>query len=208
MSTLRKFASSIFVLLAITSWNIAHADPIDADDFVNDASAAGIAEIEAGRAALENASSQAVKKFAQTMIDDHTQANNELAAIARKKNLELADNATLMNRARQFILERRDGESFDVAYARNQVGAHERSVELFQRGTRAEDPDIKAFATKTLPKLEHHLQMARQLLNTTERAERDAAGTPQRGTDLRRETDRDRTTNPGVGTVPPTQHTN
>jgi putative membrane protein len=44
------------------------------------------------------------------------------------------------------------------------VTAHEDTVKLFQKASAdAKDPEVKAFATKTLPKLQHHLQMAQDL---------------------------------------------
>ena len=62
-------------------------------------SAKGIAEIETSKLALEKSSHAEVKKFAQTMIDDHTRANDELKALAKKKNLEVSDDAELMSKA-------------------------------------------------------------------------------------------------------------
>lgn len=133
-------------------------------EFVDEASAKGIAEIETSKMALEKGTSPAVKSFAEQMIKDHTQANQELAQIARQKELEVADEAELMNKAKAMILQLRSGENFDEAYANNQVVAHEQSVELFREQiAEGEDSEIKAFATRTLPKLEHHLEMAREL---------------------------------------------
>src|SRR5690606_5955733 len=65
-------------------------DPVSAQDFVEEASAKGIAEIEVGRLALEKSTSQEVKTFAQRMIDDHTKANEKLAALASEKKLEVS----------------------------------------------------------------------------------------------------------------------
>lgn len=185
-------------------------DKIDAEDFIDEASAKGIAEIETSKLALEKSSSQDVRNFAQRMIDDHTAANKELAQIARQKNLEVADDAALMAKAKKLILKLRDGESFDVAYANNQVEAHEETIEVFQKAAHSKHPEIKAFADKTLPKLQNHLQMARQLVNTTSAAERkdDTRGSVRSSThsnnvsSSRFESDTDR----GVGTVPPTTY--
>lgn len=138
-------------------------------DFVDEASAKGIAEIETAKMALEKSTSPDIKRFAEQMIKDHTQANQELAAIAKRKNLEVATEAELLNKAKAMILELRSGESFDEAYANNQVAAHEATLELFREQSEdedAEDTDIQAFATSTLPKLEQHLEMAKRLADT------------------------------------------
>lgn len=212
MTMLKHFLSTVTVLFIIAACANTFADDgIDADDFVEEASAKGIAEIETARIALEKGTSKEVRDFAQMMIKDHTASNSELKALAKRKNLDIADDAELMNQARAFILKQRDGESFDVAYANNQVDAHERTIELFQRGARSSDADIRTLANKTLPKLQEHLRKAKELQNTARMRDRDS-NTPNRVDD----TDRvntpnrvdDRDTNPGMGTVPQTQRTN
>ena len=60
-------------------------------------------------------------------------------------------------------MEQRDGESFDEAYANNQVNAHEDTIELFKRAAMSDDVEIAAFAKQTLPKLEQHLKMAKEM---------------------------------------------
>jgi putative membrane protein len=133
------------------------------NDFVDAAAKGGINEIESSKLALEKSSATDVKQFAQQMVDDHTKANQELAALAKKLDIKVPDDATLTAQAKKMILEMRD-ESFDKAYANNQVAAHEQTVELFKKEVASSDEaELKAFAEKTLPKLEHHLEMAKQL---------------------------------------------
>lgn len=167
MKSLNILKAILTVSCICLSAHIFAADTIDADDFVNEASAKGIAEIETGKMALEKSDSQQVKAFAQKMIDDHTTSNAKLATIARSKQLEVASDVELKNKAKAFILRQRDGESFDEAYANNQVMAHQETIKLFQRGINSPDPEINAYAKETLPKLEHHLQMAQDLARST-----------------------------------------
>lgn len=56
------------------------------DDFVEDASAKGVAEVEAGKLAQEKGTSADVKTFADMMVKDHTEANTKLKALADSKN--------------------------------------------------------------------------------------------------------------------------
>ncbi|WP_455923363.1 DUF4142 domain-containing protein [Pseudomonas putida] len=131
--------------------------------FVSDATAGGITEVEAGKLALKKSSSADVKAFAQQMIKDHGAANEKLAALAHKLDLVVPDDATLMDQAKKKILEMRD-ESFDKAYANNQVKAHEDTIELFQKEVESSDKaELKDFAKQTLPKLQEHLKMAKEL---------------------------------------------
>jgi putative membrane protein len=170
---------TMLLMLGAVCANVMADDVISAEDFVEEASAKGYAEIETGKLALEKSQTQEVRDFAQTMITDHGLANKELAVIAQKKNLDVADDTELLNKAKAFILKQRDGQSFDEAYANNQVMAHEQTIELFQKATRMNDAELKAFAQKTLPKLQHHLDMANQLVDDTS-----LQGTGQGGRDI------------------------
>lgn len=137
-------------------------EPIDVEDFVETASAKGIAEIETARMALDEGTEQ-VHEFANRMIEDHTKANNELKDIARQQNLEVADDPTLMDQAKAMILSIRDNESFDEAYIENQINAHEETIELFERASHSDNDAIRAFAREKLTTLREHLQMANEL---------------------------------------------
>ncbi|MFY0729890.1 DUF4142 domain-containing protein [Pseudomonas sp. NFX15] len=139
------------------------------NDFVDKAAAGGIAEVEASRLALEKSASADIKAFANMMISDHSKANDELAALAKKNDIEVPDSTTLVKQAKEKILDMRD-ESFDAAYANNQVKAHEETIELFKKeaNTVTDDRvkgavDLKGFAQKMLPALEKHLAMAKKL---------------------------------------------
>ncbi|PRB80649.1 DUF305 domain-containing protein [Pseudomonas sp. MYb185] len=145
----------------------ANVDSIDAADFLEEASANGVAEIETGQKALEESQNAEVRAFAERMIKDHAAANEKMAELAADKGLEISDEATLMDKARTMILQAREGESFDAAYANNQVAAHERTIELFERATRSDDAEVAAFARETLPKLQEHLEEARKLVEST-----------------------------------------
>lgn len=139
------------------------AQAATSNDFVDHATAGGIAEIETSKLALEQSSSADVKNFAEEMIKDHTEANKRLTALAKKLDIEVPDETTLTNQAKAKILEMRD-ESFDQAYANNQVNAHEDTIELFTKQAESKDnEELRAFAKQTLPTLQHHLQMAKKL---------------------------------------------
>nr|WP_207917933.1 DUF4142 domain-containing protein [Pseudomonas aeruginosa] len=141
-------------------WRAARGDP---QTFVSEASAAGVAEIEAGKMALEKSTAADVKVFAKQMIDDHGKVNAELRSLAERKKLEVEDDASLTDKAKATLLDLRDA-SFDPAYANNQVAAHEKAVELFtQAADNLTDPELQAFAKTHLPALKHHLEMARAL---------------------------------------------
>ena len=135
-----------------------------ADDFVEDASAKGVAEVEAGKLAEEKGSAADVKAFGAMMVKDHTAANEKLTTIADAKKIEVSTDAELMDKAKAMILDLRSAKSFDQAYANNQVKAHEATIEIFEDEIKnGDDPQLKEFATTTLPKLKAHLEQAKAL---------------------------------------------
>ena len=133
-------------------------------DFINEASAKGMADIEASRQAHSKAESKEVKDYTIVVINDRTTANQHLAKIAKKLDLPIAPREEIADKAKTLIPEVKDGASFDQAYAASQVKATEEAIAQIQQEAQTTDvPEIKAFADETLPKLQSHLEMARAL---------------------------------------------
>jgi len=154
----------LLMMIGSLSFQSLANDATDVIDFINEATAKGLAEIQTGRLALDKSTAPDIKAFAQQMIDDHTQANHMLADIARQKNLEIETEKQLVDKAKAMVLRVRSGESFDLAYVNNQIAAHQQTIELFQRtNSSIRDTDIKDFIATLLPKLQQHLRVAQQL---------------------------------------------
>lgn len=143
----------------------------DDKDFLENAAQAGHTEIEGSKLAQTHATSADVKAFAEKMIQDHTKVGEELNALAKSKGYTPPTEPSLAQKASLKMLDMRD-DSFDSKYAdKIGVSAHEDAVKLFKKAsTDAKDPDIKAFAAKTLPALEQHLEMAKALKQKVDQA--------------------------------------
>ncbi|MGG2399927.1 DUF4142 domain-containing protein [Pseudomonas sp. SH1-B] len=164
LKPLAWLAAAAFAVCAVSSLHAAdEMEPISTEEFVEEASAKGIAEIETAKLALETSRDQQIKDFAQQMIDDHRSANQKLKELANSKDLEVSDDAELISQAKAMVLDLRDEDSFDKAYMNNQEVAHRQTIELFRRGVNVDDAEIAKFARETLPKLEKHLQRAEQI---------------------------------------------
>ena len=132
--------------------------------FVKTAAMDGMAEVEHGKLAAQNAASNDVKQFAQRMVDDHGKSNEELRRLASEKNLPLPTELDAKHKAMQDKLAKLTGAAFDKAYMTHMVGAHKDAVSLFQREAKGgKDAEMKVFAEKTLPTLQEHLKMAQDL---------------------------------------------
>ena len=132
--------------------------------FIEDAAKGGMMEVQAGQVAQSKATDPAVKDFASTLVQDHTKANDELKQIAESKGVQLP---TKLDWTQGHELKKLKGEKskdFDREFAQHEVKDHQKDVKKFEKASRdLKDPDLKAWAEKTLPDLKKHLQMAQQL---------------------------------------------
>ena len=133
-------------------------------DFAIKAAQGGKAEVDMGQLAASRASDPKVKEFGQKMATDHAKANDELQAVASNDGINLPDDASKQQKAAAEKLGKLQGADFDKEYAHMMVKDHEEDVALFKKeATSGSNPALKAYAQKTLPTLEEHLRMAREL---------------------------------------------
>lgn len=133
-------------------------------EFASKAAVAGLAEVQHGKLAQKKGTSDQVKEFGKQMVADHTKANDELKSLAKSKGITLPKDLDAKHKAMQEKLGSLEGEAFDKAYSAHMVDAHKEAVALFERGSKsAQDPDLKAWAAKTLPTLQAHLDHAKGL---------------------------------------------
>lgn len=163
MRPAHKFMSLGLLLASAAFAGQAHARSDAA--FMKEAAHAGAAEIEASKLAQTKAKSADVKSFADTMIADHTKVADELKALAASKNVKLPDGPSIKQKAEIKMIDAGDNDKFDARYAKDfGVKAHQDTIKLFEEASReAKDPEVKAWAEKTLPGLRHHLEMAQAL---------------------------------------------
>jgi putative membrane protein len=157
--------------------------------FARQAAEAGAMEVALARLAGERATSEKVKGFAQQMIQDHTNANQELARLADMQHIPLppamppdsqpagthpATRAGVEGGmppsggpAKDEVMARLSqltGADFDREYMRQAMADHDQAVALFQHQADAgKNADLKAWAAKMLPALRQHQTMARDV---------------------------------------------
>jgi putative membrane protein len=142
--------------------------PISNQEFVTQAAQGNLAEIQLGQLAQKKAASTEVKQYGQQMITDHTQAHNQLKQLAAQKKLTVPQSVSEQDKQVAEKLSKLSGPNFDQAYMNQMVQDHQKTISLFQReAEQGQDPDLKAFATKTLPTLQQHLQQAQSLAGNT-----------------------------------------
>lgn len=141
------------------------ADTLGADKaFLVEAYSGTKMEVQLGNYAAANAASAAVKQFGRMMVADHTKADSAITIIARVKAIVIPN--VPGNEHQQHITEltKKKGAEFDKDYMELMVEDHEEDIRKFEKASKdASDPDIKEFATKTLPVLRKHLDAAKKI---------------------------------------------
>jgi putative membrane protein len=136
--------------------------------FMTEAAQGGLAEVQLGQLASKRGASTKVKEFGQRMVQDHTQANNQLKELATQKGVTLPTSIGSENQKVRQQLSKLSGNRFDRQYINHMLQDHKKDVSLFQREAQeGQDTDVKAFAAQTLPILQEHLQMAQSIANPT-----------------------------------------
>ena len=155
--------------LAMAGARAVVAVPSD-EGFVREAASGGKIEVELGRYASRHAADPQVVKFGERMVADHGKANAELAQIAERESIVMPTDTAVADDPMVKKLTAFKGTDFDREYMKAMVEDHEEDVAKFREMSRsAATPAVKAFAQKTLPTLEEHLKMAKEIAARVER---------------------------------------
>jgi putative membrane protein len=140
------------------------AAPVNDGLFAQAATAGGLAELSLSELGMQKATDSELKKFSQTMIDDHSKMNQELATLAAQRRVALPRQLDL---GAQFFVQVLSGESrerFDRCYAKAQLHCHEAALAAYEaEAERGQDVNVKAFASKAIPHIKEHLSTIRPL---------------------------------------------
>jgi putative membrane protein len=136
-------------------------------NFVTKTAVANMAEVSLGKFAQGKAEQAEVKKFAQMMVEDHSKAGAGLKAIAANKDIKLPTDLDHEHKALQERLSKLSGAAFDQAYVDAMVNGHRKVAAAFRSESKSgRDPEVKDWASKTLPTIEAHLKQAEDLKRT------------------------------------------
>lgn len=141
-----------------------HSDLDTADiAFLKHAAIGGLTEVESSAKILQLGTTQELKAFAEMMLKDHRAANDQLNLLAQMKGYDLPaglpdDKLALVQKIASF---KDDGKN--EFYARLMLTEHQQALNLFSSARNSKDADIKKFASETLPKLEHHYSVIKDI---------------------------------------------
>ncbi len=139
--------------------------PTERGGYVQLAGASDMFEIESSRLALRRSRTPEVREYAQMLIEHHQRSTRQVMAAARAANMKpRPPRLTTMQSGMMRNLQRANARSFDVAYLRAQIPAHEMALALHQNyAQNGDEPQLKAVAAGIVPVVQQHLDRARQL---------------------------------------------
>ena len=122
-----------------------------------------------GEIGQQKASNAEVKALAKRLQNDHQQANSELKSFAQSKGIELPTSMGSTQEQSISGLEDKQGADFDREFVQHAIQDHQKDIAEFEKASSsATDPDLKAWAEKTLPVLKEHLQLAQKASQSLE----------------------------------------
>ena len=134
--------------------------------FADTAGASDWFEVEAGKLAQENATSQALKDFGAMMVKGHTESTEKLKAAGAKATPAIAPNPALNaeQEANLAGLRAATGANFDALYKTQQVAAHEKTLAAMKDyAANGDVPELKQFAADTSKVVQMHLDKIKAL---------------------------------------------
>lgn len=130
----------------------------DDANFMKEAAAGGLAEVQLGKIAADKASSKQVKDFGQRM------------------QLQLPTKLEGKHKSTVDRLSKLSGDEFDREYMRAMVEDHKETLEKFQReADKGKDPDVQKFASEHVPILKKHFELAQTIQQQVADAGKSAA---------------------------------
>ena len=132
--------------------------------FIGEVLTSNDVELRLARLAQNKGSADAVKRFAQKMLTDHTSMQGQWANVSARSGARISAAADPQMQGQISRLERLSGSDFDRAYMTAMVQNHQEAVKAFDtRGRMTQSAEVRALVARSLPSLQEHLTLARQV---------------------------------------------
>lgn len=148
--------------MAITD-SSAKAKETDANSVIEIASG-NMMEVELAKVAAWKATSPKIKELAKMIVKEHSNTSKEIKKLASDKNIVLPK--SLINKHQELVIDvtAENGKNFDKKYMDVLLEDHKEDIEKFQvLADQGNDAELKAFASKALPVLIKHKELAEEI---------------------------------------------
>ena len=132
--------------------------------FVRKAMEGDMAEVQLGQLAEQKASSPDVKQFAEKMVNDHTQLNDQMKPVAQQLGVNPPAKLSKKDEEEKAKLENLSGTQFDDAYIKDMLKDHKKdAAEFKEEAQQAQNPAVKQAAQQGSQVIDQHLQLIEQI---------------------------------------------
>lgn len=134
------------------------------DDFMSAAAQDGMAKMQWAYLALQNSQNEQVRSFAEQVLSEYAQSQNDLIYIANQHAVLLPQELAPNDRATYMALSDLKGADFDKAYMKAMLNGRQAELSKFQQGAaQSGTPGIAEWANQTLPALQDDLKAAKKI---------------------------------------------
>ena len=140
--------------------------PLGATDaaFINTAATGDLGEFQEAQLAQKTSRNPRVVAFANKLIADHSQMQDQLKQVATAKNVTLPTAPSDLATQQIGTLQLLKGHRFDHEYIADQVSDHQQMLQAYQAEAQGgTDPDVKMFASNGVQVVQSHLDAANAL---------------------------------------------
>jgi putative membrane protein len=121
-------------------------------------------EIQAGKIAQKDGKSKAVRDYGQMLVKDHTAADDKVAVLAQKENVDLL--AATPAPGPNDMGTMASGPDFDKKFAQEMLDDHRKAIAaLTAARDSTTDPQLRKLLTDMLPTLEKHAAAAQKIVD-------------------------------------------
>jgi putative membrane protein len=121
-----------------------------------------LAEIAAGNAAQQSATSPQVKQLGAMFVQMHTQLDQQLTQAAQQLGTQLPSAPTAAQQQQLAAVQQKSGSAFDTAWVSQQIGSHTTTLAATQRELSAgSDATVLGLARAATPVVQQHLTQLR-----------------------------------------------
>jgi putative membrane protein len=127
-------------------------------------------EMNLSKLAREKTRTPRVKKFAETMFQEHARSNDRMASFRTQQNLQLQETRKSMkvkSKSHNTLenLQAKSGTEFDRAYMDAQVNLHRETLQAIEADylQKTQNTHLRSMLQKTKTDVQHHLQQAQEI---------------------------------------------
>jgi len=156
-------AALVGAVVLLCSSAAARAAETSAATFLQAAAQIDIAEINAGNLAQKQSQNADVKDFGQMLVADHSKHLTAVTDVAKSMGISVPDEPPAAEKQEAKKLMALSGSAFDREFVNHMVEGHQMAITAYGAEAKAGNSETSALAQKTLPALQHHLEVAQAL---------------------------------------------